>query len=138
MDRLRRTVVQLEEAKRFIINGDVPHLSLALILLDNAAEVMMRRIIEDELGSSNMYARMLERLPAIPLDAKREEWRTESASRVVPSKRQWRIRNKFPEKLKFLAEERDHLPLSIARALEHLHTYRNETQHEDYVLTGIL
>lgn len=70
MERLHRTVVQLEEAKRFILSGDVPHLALALILLDNAAEVMMRRVVEDELDDADMYARMLERLPAVPLDAK--------------------------------------------------------------------
>jgi hypothetical protein len=49
VDRLYRTVVQLEEAKRLIEQGDVAHLRLALILLDNAVEVMMHRVIEHEL-----------------------------------------------------------------------------------------
>jgi len=41
MERLRRLVVQLEEAKRFILDGELARLRLALILLDNAVEVML-------------------------------------------------------------------------------------------------
>jgi hypothetical protein len=43
MERLRRTVVQLEEAKRFILDGEVARLRLAVILLDNAVEVILHR-----------------------------------------------------------------------------------------------
>ena len=50
MQLLYRTVVQLEEAKRFILDGDVARLRLALILLDNAVEVIMSRVIDDELS----------------------------------------------------------------------------------------
>ncbi len=46
MERLYRTVVQIKEAKRLVRQGDVAHLRLALILLDNAVEVMMHRVIE--------------------------------------------------------------------------------------------
>lgn len=41
MERLRRTVIQLEGARRFILDGEVARLRLALILLDNAVEVML-------------------------------------------------------------------------------------------------
>ena len=50
MQLLYRTVVQLEEAERFILDGDVARLRLALILLDNAVEVIMSRVIDDELS----------------------------------------------------------------------------------------
>jgi hypothetical protein len=133
MERLHRTVVQLEEAKRFILNGDVPHLALALILLDNAAEVMMRRIVEDILGTAEMYARMGERLAALPVNPKSEAFRRDIEARIVAPRRQEKIRRYFPEKTKFLSEERSRIPPSTARALEHLHTYRNEIQHHDHV-----
>ena len=133
MDRLYRTVVQLEEAKRLIEQGDVAHLRLALILLDNAVEVMMHRVIEDELMRSNMYSRMLESLPPGPLDPKGEELRREISTHVVPSKRQKEIRRFFGEKIKFLSKDRAKVPLPSARALKHLHDYRNETQHQDQV-----
>ena len=133
MDRLYRTVVQIEEAKKLIEQGDVAHLRLALILLDNAVEVMMHRVIEGEMMYSDMYARMLENFPANNLDAKGEELRREMATHVVPSKVQKEIRRVFGKKIKFLSEDRDKIPLPCARVLNHLHDYRNETQHQDQV-----
>ena len=133
MERLHRTVVQLEEAKRFILEGDVAHLRLALILLDNAIEVMMHRVIENELQRASWYGRMLENFLPGPLDAEEEELRREIASHVVPASRQKQIRRYFGEKVKFLSEDRDRIPQASARALVHLHEYRNETQHQDHV-----
>jgi len=57
-----------------------------LILLDNAVEVMMHRIIEGKLVYADMYARMLESFPADPLDPKREEIRQEMLTHIVPPK----------------------------------------------------
>jgi hypothetical protein len=133
VDRLYRTVVQLEEARRLLEQGDVAHLRLALILIDNAVEVMMHRIIEHELEYSKMYARMLENFPSGPLDPKGEELRREMLAHVLPPKRQKEIRRVFGEKIKFLSEDRTKIPLPCARALKHLHDYRNETQHQDRV-----
>lgn len=133
VDRLYRTVVQIEEAKKLIEQGDVAHLRLALILLDNAVEVMMHRAIEDKLEYSKMYARMVENFPSGPLDPKGEELRREMSTHVVPPKRQKEIRRVFGEKIKFLSEDHDKIPFPCARALKHLHDYRNETQHQDQV-----
>jgi hypothetical protein len=80
-----------------------------------------------------MYARMLEHFPPGPLDPKGEESRLEISSHVVPPKRQKEIRRVFGEKIKFLSEDRAKIPLPCARALKHLHDYRNETQHQDQV-----
>ena len=133
VDRLYRTVVQIEEAKKLIEQGDVAHLRLALILLDNAVEVMMHRVIEGKMRHSDVYARMLENFPANPSDPKGEEIRRELATQVVRPKRQKEIRRVFGEKVKFLSEDNDGIPLPCARALNHLHDYRNETQHRDEV-----
>jgi hypothetical protein len=75
MERLRRTVVQLEEAKRFILDGEVARLRLAVILLDNAVEVMLHRRVSQGLGTANTYARMLQKFRDGPLDAKGEALR---------------------------------------------------------------
>jgi hypothetical protein len=133
VDRLYRTVVQIEEAKKLIEQGDIEHLRLALILLDNAVEVMMHRVIEGEMMYSDMYARMLQNFFANSLDAKGEEMRREMAAHVVPPKLQKEIRRVFGKKIKFLSEDRDKIPLPCARVLNHLHDYRNETQHRDQV-----
>lgn len=136
MERLHRTVVQIEEAKRFIVAGDVPRLALALILLDNAAEVMMRRIVEDELDGADMYGRMLAKFPDGQLDAKGEALRNDIARRTITADRRRAIRKFFPEKVKFLSEERNFIQRPVGRVLIHLHSYRNEVQHHDRVRPG--
>ena len=96
-------------------------------------EVMMHRVIEGEMMYSDMYARMLENFPANNLDAKGEELRREMATHVVPQKVQKEIRRVFGKKIKFLCEDRDKVSLPCARVLNHLHDYRNMTQHRDQV-----
>jgi hypothetical protein len=133
MERLYWTVVQLEEAKRLVKQGDVAHLRLALILLDNAVEVMMHRVIEGKLRHANMYARMLENFPKGPLDPEGEKIRRDLSLQIVPIKQQKQIRRIFGEKILFLSKDHDSIPGPSARALRHLHDYRNETQHQDQV-----
>ena len=138
MRRLTQTAVQLEEAKRFVLTGDVPHLRLALILLDNAVEVMMHRAVGDELEHASFYSRLLERLPPGPLDADGERMRSEFSAHVVPDKQARKVRRFFGEKLTFLATDRDRISRPVARVLRHIHDYRNETQHQDRVRVGSL
>ena len=58
MAELERTVVQLWEAKRLSAKGDVPHGRLALLLLDNAAEVSLSRTAQSKLQHAEMYNTM--------------------------------------------------------------------------------
>ncbi len=132
MERLRRTVVQLEEAKRFILDGEVARLRLAVILLDNAVEVILHRRVNDTLRSANIYARMLQRFPDGQLDAKGQALRQEIAAKTIPQARQKKVARFFGEKLTLLSEDGE-LPAATARALRHLHDYRNELQHHDHV-----
>lgn len=132
MERLRRTVVQLEDAKRFILDGEVARLRLALIPLDNAVEVMLHRRVSEDLGRANMYARMLQRFPGGPLDPKGVALRHEIAAEIIPPARQKRVARNFGEKLTLLSES-GQLPFATTRALRHLHDYRNELQHHDHV-----
>jgi len=132
MERLRRTVVQLEEAKRFILDGEVARLRLALILLDNAVEVVLHRTVSEDLARANMYARMLQRFPGGPLDAKGEALRQDIAAAIIPLARQKKVARYFGEKLTLLSES-GQLPFATTRVLRHLHNYRNELQHHDHV-----
>ena len=136
MQRLYRTVVQLEEAKRFIIDGDVAHLRLALILLDNAVETVMSRYIDDKFRWARMSARTLEMFPAGPLDGEGEALRRDIEEKAIPPRRQKSIERYFDEKLAFLSDNCGCLPPPAARALKHLHKYRNETQHRDRIRVG--
>jgi hypothetical protein len=113
-------------------------LRLALILLDNAVEVMMHRAVGDELEHASFYSRLLERLPPGPLDADGEWMRSEFSAHVVPDKQARKVRRFFGEKLTFLATDRDRISRPVARVLRHIHDYRNETQHQDRVRVGSL
>lgn len=132
MERLRRTVVQLEEAKRFILDGEVARLRLAIILLDNAVEVLLHRSSSETLQSANMNARMLQRFPEGPLDTNGAALRQEIAAKTIPQARQKKVARFFGEKLTLLTEGGE-LPAATAGALRHLHDYRNELQHHDHV-----
>ena len=67
MERLYRTVVQLEEAKKLVEQGDVANLRLALILLDNAVDVMMHRVIEGKMMYSECTPECSKTFQPIPL-----------------------------------------------------------------------
>jgi hypothetical protein len=54
MERLVLIVDQLEEAKRLIQVGSLSQLRIALILLDNASEVLMYRAVKTELQYHDM------------------------------------------------------------------------------------
>lgn len=136
MRRLYRTVVQLEEAKRFILDGDVARLRLALILLDNAVEAIMSRVIDDKFGRARMYAQMLGNFPAGALDVESETLKRKIAAEVIPERRQKKVERDFNEKLALLSENCRDLPPPTARTLRHLHLYRNETQHHDRIRVG--
>jgi len=94
---------------------------------------MMHRVIEGKLQYANMYARMVENFPEGPLDPEGEKIRRDLSLEVVPLKQQKQIRRIFGEKILFLSKDHDCIPGPSARALRHLHDYRNETQHQDQV-----
>ena len=91
MDRLHRTVAQIEVAKQAIQTGDVAYFRVALILLDNAVEVMMHRVVQSELLHSDWYERMLNNFPKVPLDQKGEELRRQMEAEIIPRKRRIEI-----------------------------------------------
>ncbi|WP_055533896.1 hypothetical protein [Streptomyces graminilatus] len=62
MKRLELVVVQFEEVKRLIGIGRVPQLRLAHILLDSAVELIMHRMVKDQLYSEHVHFDQLENL----------------------------------------------------------------------------
>jgi hypothetical protein len=117
MRRLYNTVVQLEESKRFILAGSIAHLRLALILLDNAIEVMMFRVLEDDLRRGNAYLRMLERFPPGPLDPKGEELRKKSNRRPSLQKDRRKSTDSSVPRSRFLARIAIAFPERLLRQL---------------------
>ena len=81
-----------------------------------------------------MYARMLENFPSGPLDPRGEELRREMSTHVVPPKRtKGNSSRLWQDQISRGRHRAKKIPIPSARALKHLHDYRNETQHQDQV-----
>jgi hypothetical protein len=129
-ERVDLLVVQLEESKRFIQRGTLPHLRLALILLDNAVEILMHRRFMAEMERVNAY-RMLD-----AMERKLGRRKPISESQLLSPSRERKIMRYFDEKVRFLSEDRKIIPEAFARVLSHVHEYRNATFHNDLLQPG--
>ena len=58
MQRLSYVILQLDEAKRYLEGGSLAHLRLALLLLDNAAELQMYRRVHDDFSFDEILVRV--------------------------------------------------------------------------------
>jgi hypothetical protein len=109
-DLFRITVQQLEVCRELILEGTEAKCRVALILLDNACEIILFRIIQDEFATDDVYQK------AVP--------------EKYPPKRRSEINRVFGAKLDAVAEAR-RLPTRVVTALKILHSYRNAVQHRD-------
>lgn len=139
MERLILIVEQLEECKRLILEGGLSPLRMALLLLDNAVEIMMYRQIKNELAVSRMYENMLKSMEALQshdMDVKRREQLNEHIKKlqeqIVPLREKRKITKVFDEKLKFLTQKQC-IGQSVAAVLSSMHRYRNTAHHQDKV-----
>jgi hypothetical protein len=107
MDELERSVVQLWEAKRLAEFNDVAHGRLALLLLDNAAEMSLRRSVQRRLQFADMYGVLLSQLNDVdPNDTKAAALRSEFEPKVVSRRRRGKIDRNFAELVDFVAEDK--------------------------------
>lgn len=139
MQRTERVVVQLLEARRFADEGDLPYARLALLLLDNLAEVLLYREVEYKLRYSQMFRNMAatyDRHPE-PLPSHVEQHRRELLGMSVSKGRERKLRRYFDEKADYLVEEGE-IDKPHARALKKLHAYRNEAYHRDAIRADTL
>jgi hypothetical protein len=63
MERLRLFYEQIEEARRLMLSGTLPNVRLALILLDNAAELLMYRELSYIFAEDDFYAKLRASIP---------------------------------------------------------------------------
>jgi hypothetical protein len=139
MQRLTYILFQLDEALRYIDDGRVERLRLALLLLDNAAELQLDRRVRDHLAIEEINERTRQQTilltelvpdsrPALPeLLAELVAWEplTKAQKRA--------LERLFDDKLRFLSERYTTLDPALAKVLSYLHRYRNEAYHEAHV-----
>jgi len=135
MERLVPIVYQLEEAKNFILRGDLSHLRLALLLLDNASEVLMYRAVTEELTWHDYRLRIFSGAQEVMSGDKLEAFRTEMGYNSLSSKERKTLLKNYNAKIEFLSglkKERS-LPTPVGQVLKAIHRYRNEAYHRDHI-----
>jgi hypothetical protein len=109
-DKFREYVEALEVAREFLEAGTPARIRLALIILDNTAEILMYRLCGELFRSDEFHSKILP-----PRFSKRLKMQV-----------LW----KFPEKVRLLKDE-DVLTPSDAAVLAAVHSYRNQAVHHD-------
>jgi hypothetical protein len=136
LERWEMMVVQLDEARGFLARGTVTHARLAFILLDNAAEVIMRRNLEREMTHNRRLEQIRDAWKEIvaesPDDAEAKGRLHEVQSEVVSKRARKALADGFDPKVDFI-RDRDGIPETEARVLKKLHRYRNELYHRDHM-----
>lgn len=140
MERLERTAVQLWEARRLAAHGDVPRGRLALLLLDNAAETMLRRMADTALVWADLYGGMLRQLDIVDAqDEKARSLRAELEERALSRTARRRIERDFNALVDYVFRQEDcTLDVEYADCLKILHRYRNAAYHRDSVRADVL
>lgn len=136
LERLEMTAVQLDEARNLLGRGTVSHARLAFILLDNAAEVIMRRNAEVALAGNMFLERIRDRWDEIlagdPGDAEARRQRDAVHAEIVPERARRELSRSFDASVDFI-QGRGGIRDTEARVLKKLHWYRNELYHRDHL-----
>lgn len=138
MKHLSGILFQVEEACRFVEDGRQEPLRVALLLLDNAAELQMDRAIRAELSDADFREKLRTLALEIP-DAERPpdlQWLIDW--KPLTRKQKTQIDRNFNEKVDFLASLPDKLDPAIQAPLKHLHQYRNQAYHRGQVRPATL
>lgn len=134
MQRLTYVLYQMDEARRYLEGGRQEQVRLALLLLDNAAELQIERRVSDELTGENLRERIRTRTRTLRVPKGYSERLDELAAwQPLTAKEKERLSKSFPGKLEYLSERHQVLEPSIAAVLSYLHRYRNEAYHEGRV-----
>lgn len=128
MRKISLIVDQIDQCRKFIQSDEISYLRMALILLDNASEILMYRKVMDEFVYEDFGK---------PLHKHAELLKNELAEfnlpALTPEPKRKKIIRFYDEKTFFLSENRSFLNPITAKVLRILHRYRNESFHRDVV-----
>lgn len=132
-------IEQINQSKNLILENDTASLRMALILLDNAAEILMYRKVLSEFGHNEMYGKIREQAKsAMPPDIFDKFLTEHSVPEILEEKKKRKILKYFDEKITFLCDTCGFIPGPVGAVLSSLHGYRNETYHRDIIRNEIL
>ncbi len=130
MERVRLIYEQLEEAKKFLSKRSLLDLRLSLILLDNAAEVLMFRELEYVFGWDDSIAPKWE--PA------KSEWVKSGHGPKYTEEERSRAESNFEGQLRILSFKLARISSDERRILSVCHKIRREAFHRAYLRTDIM
>jgi hypothetical protein len=138
MEKLQFVLFQLDESKRHILAGSVPALRVALLLLDNAVEVLLDRWIADDLDSDEMSEVIQRRARKAGIPEDHPHFVDLYQQRFLTASEKKRVARLFDEKLRYVTGLKGLLTPSMSAVLSHLHRYRNDAHHSGRVRTQTL
>ncbi|MBI2748350.1 MAG: hypothetical protein HYX43_03135 [Burkholderiales bacterium] len=128
MQPLVNIVEQLSEAAAFIRRGGIAHERLALLLLDNAAEVLLQQTARSEISRDNRREQTFKQvLDTLPADAADEYVRKHGANLLSPELKNAAMRH-FGSLVDVMVQTR-HLDRLTGEVIKALHRYRNDAYH---------
>ena len=140
MRQFVQIVDEIDEARSLISRGSLSQLQMALLLLDNAVELMAARSIAADLAEGRHFRKEAERLRNSCVrypQFRDDEYLKFVEERAIDRSTERRLQRYFDEKLKFIElrtdKERGTIDSSMRRALSTIHRYRNEAHHQNAI-----
>jgi hypothetical protein len=130
MQFLSYVLFQLDEACRYINDGRLAQLRVALLLLDNAAEIQLARCAEQHLMHETMRERIRALAVEIPKDKRGEDLEEITVWQPLTYSEKRAIDRNYDDKIRYLSERVNQLDTRLTKPLSHLHKYRNEAYHK--------
>lgn len=142
MRNLQIIAVQLLEAVKLLEAGSPEHLRLALILLDNAAELQLRWAALSELERDETYERMrrlvTDTIKRSPEEELPEPLREIATRKPLPEDFRSRLNRFFDDKVRYLTRKDNQVTVPLAETLRFLHEYRSRAKHAGVLDRGLL
>lgn len=129
MKRLISIFFQIDEAANYITDGRQEHLRLALLLLDNAAEIQMYLRIQQELREEKSKKRFKESILEGPKEIISDSLKMYIDWEPIGLSKKRKINRYYDEKIKYLFNDLELIDKNIGEVLSYLHKYRNEAYH---------
>ena len=130
---LQFALFEMDEARRLLGEGHLPAQRVALLLLDNAAEVLLDRWIESDLVFDGVEQRLQETARSWGVPADHPGFAELLSKRFRTQQEKRKLSRYFDEKLDYVTAVKPMLSKDIASTLSHLHRYRNQAYHSGRV-----
>lgn len=128
MKALSLLLFQLDHSAQLISDGRQEHLRVALLLLDNSAELQMEWAIRGAFRSSALEEKLRSLALMIPAAQRPKDLESLVEWQPLTVREKRKVTRYFDERVSFLAAS-DRIPNALVLPLRHLHRYRNEAYH---------